>query len=396
MKNTEAAEPESKQSCDAISTAAADKQVPRILGSAILSAAMALPGLIPGAHADSAPESGIIGLRYLSYHDRQPGLDRITVSAPSLYILFPVGHEWAFSGSRVIDSVSGASPRYHSAISGASRMQDKRQANDFRATRYFERATLSVGTANSTEHDYRSDAVNVTGTLSSENNNTTWTLGAGNTNDSINPVNKIVVNEKKNIRDYLLGVSQVLTPNDIVQASMTYADGHGYFDDPYKMIDQRPRDRGQRAILTKWNHYLEGDSILQSSYRYYRDSWDIRGHTLTLDLVKPLPDGVTITPSVRYHTQGAASFYYDPAPGPVSFIPPAGAIFSSPDQRLSAFGAITAGMKLSKSIEGGWVADIRADYYQQKSGWRWFGKGSPGLDTLTATILQVGLSKKFK
>lgn len=362
---------------------------------------MALPGLIPSAHADNAPESGIISLRYLSYHDKQPGLDRLTVSAPSLYVLFPVGRDWAFSGSLVTDSVSGASVRYHSAISGASKMHDTRRANDLKATRYFERATLSIGTANSTEHDYQSRAVNVTGTFSSEDNNTTWTLGIGNTDDVINPVNNVVVNERKNTRDYLLGMSQVLTPNDIVQVSMTYANGHGYYNDPYKMIDNRPKNRNQRAILAKWNHHLEGDSILQSSYRYYEDSYDIRGNTLTMDWVKPLSDGVTITPSLRYHTQGAANFYYDPvyhpllgAPFPPEFLNnPTG--FYSPDQRLSAFGAVTAGFKISKSIEGGWVADMRADYYKQKSAWRWFGKGSPGLEKLTATIFQLGLSKKF-
>lgn len=401
MKNTRVTESKSKQSCDAKNAATPDQHMPRILGSAILSAAMALPGLIPSAHADSAPESGIISLRYLSYRDKQPGLDRITVSAPSLYILFPVGREWAFSGSRVMDSVSGASSRYHSSISGASRMHDTRQANDFNATRYFERATLSIGTANSTEHDYKSEAVNVTGTVSSEDNNTTWTLGFGNTNDSINPVNNIVVNEKKHTRDYLLGLSQVLTPNDIVQASMTYANGHGYFNDPYKMIDNRPRDRSQSAILAKWNHYLEGDSVLQSSCRYYWDNYGIRGDTLALNWVKPLSNGVIVTPSVRYHTQSAANFYYDPvydpllgAPFPLGFLSnPTG--FYSPDQRLSAFGAITAGFKISKSMAGGWEADMRADYYQQQSGWRWFAKGSPGLEKLTAIILQLGLSKKF-
>lgn len=392
--------PEPKQSCAAV--AAPDQHMPRILGSAILSAAMALPGLIPSAHADSAPESGIISYKYLSYRDRQPGLDRITATAPSWYVLFPVGRQWAFSGSQVTDSVSGASSRYHSAISGASQMKDTRQAHDLKVTRYFERASLSIGTAKSSEHDYGSDAVNITGTLSSENNNTTWTLGLGNTDDSINPVNNVVVDEKKNTRDYLLGVSQVLTPNDIVQVSMTYADGHGYYDDPYKSFDKRPRDRRQSAILTKWNHHLEGGSILQSSYRYYHDSWGIQGDTFTLDWVKPLSDSVTITPSVRYHTQGAASFYYDPVNPPLFGIPfllpgfPNLPPLYSQDQRLSAFGVITAGLKLSKSIEGGWVADIRADYYEQKSAWRWLDKGSPGLDTLTATIFQVGLSKKFK
>jgi len=362
---------------------------------------MALPGLMTNAQADSAPESGIISFKYLSYRDKQPGLDRIAVSSPSLSVLFPVGRAWAFLGTRVLDAISGASPRYHAAISGASKMQDSRQANDIKVTRYFERATLSIGAANSTEHDYESRATNVTGTFSSEDNNTTWTLGTGYTNDSINPVNRAVVDERKSSRDYLLGASQVLTPNDIVQVSMTYSDGHGYYSDPYKSIDNRPRNRTQRAILTKWNHHLASGSILRSSYRHYWDSYDIRGDTFTLDWVKPFSNGVSVTPSVRYHTQSAANFYFDPvyhpslgAPFPPDYLNnPAG--FYSADQRLSAFGAITTGFKISKSVADGWEADMRADYYQQKPEWRWIGKGSPGLAPLTATVLQFGLSKKF-
>ena len=52
-------------------------------GAAVLAAALALPGMVPAANAESAPESGQIGFKYLSYRDSQPGLKRVSVDAPS-------------------------------------------------------------------------------------------------------------------------------------------------------------------------------------------------------------------------------------------------------------------------------------------------------------------------
>lgn len=249
-----------------------------MLGGAILSAAMALPGMMPTANAESAPEFGVIGVKYLYYQDSQPGLDRVKVSAPSLYLMTPVGHQWAFAGSLVSDSVSGASPRYHSAISGASRMNEERHAGDAKLTRYFDRASLSIGAAYSSEHDYDSRAVNITGTLSSEDNNTTWTLGAGFTSDDINPVNNIVTDARKTTNDFMLGVTQVMTPNDIVQLNATYANARGYLNDPYKLFDNRPdkrRQTGGHGALeslsrSRWFDAQEQLSLLHRQLRYRR------------------------------------------------------------------------------------------------------------------------------
>ena len=109
----------------------------------------------------------------------------------------------------------------------------------------------------------------------------------------------------------------------------------------------------------------------------------------------------TLTPSVRLYSQSAAKFYFDPvydpdvgAPYPPGYFtnPPE---FISADQRLSAFGAITVGLKLGVQLAPGWAMDLKAERYEQRSNWRVGGSGSPGLDPFRATFVQLGINKKF-
>ncbi len=366
-------------------------------GMAIIAAAMALPGV---ALAENAPEQGLIGFKYLYYKDYQPGLDRVHVSSPSLYVLTPLGRQWSLEGSVVRDAVSGPSPRYHSSISSASPMQDERHAGDLRITRYFRRAAVGFGAALSREDDYESNAVSFDVRLSSDDNNTSIVVGAGYSDDTIKPNESgggsVTSDEKKRVNDFIVGLTQVVTPRDIVQANLTYSRGRGFFSDPYKFLDNRPRERNQTALLGRWNHFFVGPgATLRSSYRYYSDSYQVRAHTVGIEWVQPLRQ-LTVTPNLRYHTQSSADFYVDPIPGNpfppvVSLRPP----YYSADHRLSAFGAVTAGLKVAYAINKDWSVDAKFDYYEQRGDWRIGGNGSPGLDPFKAQFYQVGIYRRF-
>jgi len=188
---------------------------------AILAAALALPGV---AGAESAPTDGLIAFKYLWYHDQQPGLSRITVNSPSVYTLLPVGSSWSVEGTVVVDAISGATPRYHTAISGASRMQDDRTAGELKLTRYFRRAAVDFGVAYSSEHDYNSAAGSVGLRLSSEDNNTTLALGTGFTSDRISSSDGTVSGETRRVNDFMAGVTQVLSASDVAKVNVTTAE----------------------------------------------------------------------------------------------------------------------------------------------------------------------------
>jgi hypothetical protein len=377
-------------------------QPPQELAASLLAAALLLPGV--QALADEPPQNGSISLRYLDYADRQAGLERIRAHSPSIAVTAPVASDWSIEGTLTADDVSGASPRYHTAVSGASHMQDERKAGDVAVTRYFRRGTLTAGAAYSTEHDYVSRALSLNGTVSSEDNNTTWAFGLAGSRDSIDPVNHVVVDEHKRTVSVLAGVTRVLTPNDIGQLTLTRTNGDGYFNDPYKLFDNRPRSRRQNTVLLRWNHYVDATGgTTRLGYRYYSDSYRVRAHTLSGEYVQPLGGGWSVVPEVRLYTQSAAYFYYDPVydgtlgpPFPPGFSSGAGPDrLSSPDQRLSGFGAVTVGLKIVREIGKLWTVDVKVEGYEQRGSWRLFHDGSPGLAPLHARMFQVGLTRRW-
>lgn len=372
---------------------ALNKSKNKFAGSAaLLMAACALPGLM-SAHAEVIPESGTISVKLLSYHQSQPnaeGSNKSSVTAPSIYISKPIAGEWLIDGSITHDNVSGASPRYHTTA--ASGMSDKRLAADVKVKKYIGKSTVAVGLAYSNEHDYQSTAVSVSGTTTSEDSNTTWSGGIGYNQDKINPTNQVVVGEKKRGVEFQVGVTQVLTPLDIAQLSATYTEGVGYYSDPYKTFDKRPRNRSTNVILARWNHHFKDlGATTRAQYRFYTDTFGVKAHTFGLEVVKKYPNGWTVTPGVRYSTQSKADFYYDP-PFPNGNTASG---FYSADQRLANMGTVTVGVKVSKEIDAESSIDLKLESYVQRTGLYLGSNKSTGLDPLKATMIQIGYSRKF-
>ena len=380
-----------------------------LLASLVLPGLAALAAIIPlHAAAENAPEQMTIGVKYGTYKDWQEGFDRVTVKAPQVYVLAPIAGEWAVEGSWVGDSVSGASPRWHTQhtqMSGASQMSDYRKAGDVKVTRYLARAAVSASVAYSKEHDYTSRALGVDARWSSDDNNRTWTLGYGTASDIIDNTYSggSVVNQHKHTHEIMAGVTQVLTPTDIAQFNLTRSLGKGFYDDPYKAFDQRPNQRNAWISLARWNHHLaQFDASVRSSYRYYSDTFGVQSHTVGVEWVQPVGKW-TFTPGARYYSQSAARFYLDPvlnAQGQYDQMSAFSRAITqlgsdqSTDQRLAAFGAVTLSMKLAYAFTPSTAVDFKLEDYRQSAGMR-MGGGSPGLDTFYARFMQVGLAHRF-
>jgi hypothetical protein len=374
------------------------------VGSQLLAAALALPALAlsaslvatPAAHAETAPERGLISLKVLDYLDGQPGQQRIRVTAPSVLVVAPINGSWSTSGSFVSDTISGASPAYHT--SRLSYLKDLRRAADVDLTHYFGAGTATVVANYSTERDYVSRGLALRGTWASDDRNTTWSAGLGYNSDRINPTNRAVRDETKHVTQVLVGVTQVLGTHDIAQVNVGFTRGRGYFTDPYKLFDKRPRERNVSTVLARWNHHFESvDGTLRTNWRYYQDSWSVRSHTLGAEFVQTLPGGWTLTPLLRLYTQSAAEFYVTAEPSDNPFVPnPATqGNFYSGDQRLSGLGAITGGLKVAKQLSKDWSVDVKYERYAQRNSWRAGGSGTPGLAAFDFRSWQFGVSAAF-
>ena len=382
-----------------LSAAPQEHLTPGSFSKGLLGAALSLPllaGLCNVAKADSAPEKGLVSFKYLDYLDSQPGFDRIKVKAPSVLVMKPLSSEWSVSGTATTDTISGASPAYHTQA--LRNMHDQRHAFDLSFTKFESFGTKTFGGSYSKELDYLSRGLFYSLTSSTEDKNTTWNAGLSLSSDQINPTNQIVTNETKQGTDLIAGLTRVYTKVDIAQYQIGHYSGKGYFSDPYKIFDRRPRERVHNTFMAKWNHYLEeSESTIKLSYRYYSDDWGIEAHTADIEYVKPLQNGWTLTPAFRIYTQSSAKFFVnaDNSGSPFPPNPPAGAVNYSEDQRMSAFGAHTLGLKVSKAIDLNTSIDFKVEGYAQRAGWRLMGSGSPGMDPFSARSIQVGFNHYF-
>ena len=235
---------------------AAPPRPPGSAARALVAAALALPGILPAsAGAQSVADHGILELKYLDYRDWQPGASRMTVRSPSLYTLIPVNDTTELEGSLVYDAMSGASPLYHNTLSGASGLgvTDYRTAGDAKVTKYFGNWAMGVAGVVSSERDYLSRGGAVDFRFFSDDRNRTYALSVAGANDWIRPSNADVPPGPRNTLEYLFGITQALSPTQIVQSNLTYSYGHGDFNDPYKLLDKRP----ERATHLRVAHALQ-------------------------------------------------------------------------------------------------------------------------------------------
>jgi hypothetical protein len=357
----------------------------------LLTAALAIPA--GSALAESPPESASIKLMYFDYEDWQEGgQDRMHIKSPMIWFATPIADSWAVEGTLQLDDMSGASPQYLDSLSGASELgiKDRRQWADVRVTKYFERFSLSLGGAVSTEDDYISRSGSLEGRWWSEDKNTTVSFGISPDFDRITSTNNTDLIERRRAITYLLGVTQVLSPNALLQSNFSYANGAGYHSDPYKFFDKRPEGRDQFAWLTRHNYFVEAaDAALHTDYRYYWDSWSVRSHTLEMKWYQPIGEHFMIRPGVRYYSQDSAEFFSTEFPPQED-----GAIYS-PDQRLASYGSFSYGLKLEYSLGEHVSLNALVQFIEQRGSWKLFGSGDEDLKHYKARYTGVGVTAKF-
>jgi hypothetical protein len=368
-------------------------------------AALALPILALPAKAGAA-EVGEVGFAMLGYKER--GL--MKVSEPVLWGRVEFAEVWEVRGSALVDIITGASPqvvtnqsgRPMQTLTGAS-VRERRYAGDLKVTRRFDDFALSVSRALSDEHDYHSRAFGIEGRGDFNQRNTTAIVGFGKSNDRINSADDPLLNKQRVTKEYLAGVTQVISPTALVQTTLNWSRGEGWFNDPYKLTftffptgfpvvvqDRRPEHRATLAWLTRYRaHFPAARGTLQADYRYYRDDWGIRAHTLEVAWQQELNERWSVRPALRYYTQSAADFY-----SPVVPTRPPPAILSS-DQRLSAFGGLSPSLRLTRRFANAITVEGTAGYVHNASSLRFGGSGNPAFETLRAVYGIAAITYAF-
>jgi len=363
--------------------------------NSILGAALAIPavGASFSAEAQQAPaENSIIKFFYADYKDYDGDSSRMRVQEPIAWARTSLGNNFEAEGSFSLDSMGGASPYYHNTLTGASGsgVDDIRRAGDLKVTKYFDRFSIGLGGVVSDEDDYLSRGGLVEGKVWTEDKNTTFTFGMGGNSDEITSSIQESLDESRRTYNFVVGITQVIDANSIIQTNLTYNTANGYLSDPYKTLDNRPGGREEWILLNRYNRYFEDlDGSFHGDYRLFTDSWGITAHTIDLAWYQPLGTMWTVRPGFRYYSQDSADFFLS------DFPPEVIEGFMSADQRISGFGGITLSAKIIAELGHGFSADAQAGFMEQRAEWKLGSGGSSVIDPFYAHFFTFAISKSF-
>lgn len=275
---------------------------------------------------------------------------------------------------------------------------------------------FSGGVSASAEFDYLHTGVNAQVSRDFNKRNTTLSAGLAFAHDTLDPIGGAPLGlapmrdatggddddddgdggnllpgwsreESKNVVDLVFGITQVVSRNLLVQVNYSYSDASGYQTDPFKVLsvvdgstgdvipiaptpgfdspshlfryEQRPDTRTKHSLYTQAKYYVNG-KVLDLSYRYMTDDWEIDSHTVDLRYRWPIGARAYLEPHLRFYTQSEAEFYThsltDGLPIPE---------YASADHRLGNFDAVTAGLKYGWETSGGKALNVRLELYQQ-------------------------------
>lgn len=330
-------------------------------------AALALPGLIPDANAGRVDETYDVDMQYGHYEES----GRMKVNTFESALSMPLGKAMTAMFNVVRDVVSGASPIYNAKdskgnitqiISGAS-IKEERDAVSANIAYFLDQSSLNVGGGYSKEHDYISKYLNANWSMDFNKKHTTLNIGGSAAFDEIQPTNfNLDCGDKctKNNQQLLVGVTQIIDKDALVQSNLTFSNSNGYLSDPYKKVifydannqltgiktDRRPREKRQWAWLTRYVQHFEetNHGALHADYRFTHDDWGINSHTFEASWHQPIGEGWEIIPRVRYYSQNKADFY------DATFMNTSNNPYYSSDYRLAGFGVLSGGLKVSKTL----------------------------------------------
>lgn len=344
----------------------------------------------------------VVSMRRTDAADRTMGLrftlDTLTGASPNGAVAQPGPQTFTSpSGQRTYDTAAGALPLDPS-------FKDTRVALAGSYERPWGRdQRLSLGLNASHEYDFTSLGASAAVARDFDRRNTTLSLGLSLEADRLRPVGGQPAGlqpafgaarprddggNTRQVADLLLGWTQVVSRGWLMQLNLGLGRSSGQHSDPYKVLsvldagglltgdryvaERRPGSRTRSSLF--WSHKLSlGPGVADASYRWYRDDWGVRAHTLDLRWRQPLGEGLFVQPHWRRHHQGAADFWYawlDEGSGWSSASHGSPLAAASADTRLAAFDADTVGATVGWTLARGTASEsaltLRVESYRQR------------------------------
>jgi len=249
---------------------------------------------------------------------------------------------------------------------------------------------VTVGGKFSYEDDFYSGTLSLAFAQDFNDKNTTVSFGVNDEADILQPIGNTPIplsnyaafaregNKSKNGVGALLGVTQVMNRNWLVELNASIDRFKGYLNDPYKIVsvldtggnttgyvyENRPDSRTRRSVYLE-NRVGGSRTSASLSLRYMKDTWGIHSETAQVGFRWWTPTRQQyVEPSVRWYRQSAADFFspWLPTSEQTQYI--------SADPRLASFHAMTYGVKYGFDLgdrlhRPNSEFTVRLEYYQQ-------------------------------
>ena len=352
------------------------------------------------------------GYRYEDYREDNGRIHVRTHTIASQVELTP----WLTAkGKYVYDGISGATPTGAPPPAGSDKVptaviNDIRRAYSLELPMKFGAHGIAPSFSWSRESDYESIGAAATYSVELNQKNTTLLLGVSRDFDRVIPNRGtyIFASQDKSKQDVLLGVIQLLDPETVLTANLTFSYVDGYLADPYKGVnffinyldpsfnpsplglkaEKRPDERFDQIANVSLSRFFKPlNASMEAVYRFYHNDYGIFSHTASLTWFQKIGSSVVVSPMFRFYNQTAADFYTvrvvgDPAfPNgfdfdaffanlginipPIGKAPPHPALYSA-DYRLSQMNTYTLGVGLTWRIKDRVSLDAAYKRYMQQ------------------------------
>src|SRR6202521_2614237 len=260
---------------------------------------------------------------YSSY--RGGGMD---ITGESVLVRKKFSEQFAVQANYFVDKVSGASV---DVLSNASVIKDERKQKSLSLDYIHDKTQYNLAYTNSTERDYISNTTHFSLSQDMFGDLTTVTLGFTDSRDKVGENNGksfapvIAWLGHAESRSYEGGLSQVITKNLIMGATLEIITDQGFLSNPYRPIRYRdavplgyslgsqvyPGPHTSTAVDGRAKYYLPYRAAASVSYRYFTDTWGIRANTVELGYTQPVSNTFIFEGRLRHYNQNHATFYSD-------------------------------------------------------------------------------------
>ncbi|HEY5935720.1 MAG TPA: DUF3570 domain-containing protein [Kofleriaceae bacterium] len=285
---------------------------------------LALAGLV--ASAGVAAADGSVSVRGVYYKERAT-----RVIQPMLDGIFEAGARGLVTTHLLVDSITSASTS--AGAVDATGFNEKRYEGGLGYNHLLGPLKLAAEGKYSSEPDYGSLYLGARAELELAEKNTVLGVGGGVAMDTIGTTTEgglgaltleCAPGEAPRSECDLTTISlfasasQIVSRRAVVGLSYDLSTQDGFTSNPYRLAiaanmlvrERHPTERRRHAVAASARYHIaETDTTLVAVYRYYRDTWKIRGHTPELRAVQAIGDTVDASFRYRYHTQNAAFFY---------------------------------------------------------------------------------------